>query len=52
MKVTQPVTQLRIDLKSTQNITLKYLGIYVIVAQYDVGDCVICISNKVEYLDK
>ena len=23
-----------------------------IIIQYDVGGCVICISNKVEYLDK
>ena len=55
MKVTQPVTSLciitfqqsSIDLRNIQNISLIYLHI-----QYDVGGCVICISNKVEYLDK
>ena len=85
MKITQPVTSLCIitfqksfiDLKSTQNIALKYLGLYVkhclhtskcsfsyfhyymlqnkqstaIDTHYTVG-CVICISNKVKYLDK
>ena len=26
--------------------------IIIIIIQYDVGGCVICISSKVEYLDK
>ena len=73
MKITQPVTSLciitvqksLIDLKSTQNITLKYLGLYAkhslhkckcsfyYFALYSITSVVVfCLSNKVEYLDQ